>query len=253
MQLPYTSADGEDFHKLLDEMVHLSTIEDQPAVRQSMLRHVVLLINKFMLSKDMHYATAILWAPSTGLLEQAYLSEGQVRVVFWIAKALVLRLVMAEEVLGRLLEMLTSKSHGAAAARGFNLLLAPDEIISRENEAVVRLLAKQKVFNISAPAIAMAFHAADASTKSNYLVALSGVLQYLSPEVLLPEIETLLPLLLQSLDLEDQLVKAATIETLTVASHESPKAVEGHVSSLVSRLLKSAADPRINTPASCRV
>ena len=230
--------------------MHLSIIEDQTAVRQSMLRQIALLINKFMLSKDMHYATAILWAPSTGLLEQANLSDGQVRVIFWVAKALILRLVMAEKVLERLLDMLTNKSHGAAAARGFNLLLSPDEIISKENGAVVRLLTKQKVFNVCAPAIAKAFHAADVSAKSNYLVALSGVLRYIPTEVLLPEMETLIPLLLQSLDLEDQVVKATTIETLTVVNHEGPRAVEGHVSTLISRLLKLAADPRLNTPVS---
>ena len=201
-----------------------------------------------MPSEDVEYVTSILWARSTGVLEKASLSDGNVRVTFWIAKALILRLVMVENLLERLLDMLTNKSHGAAAARGFGLLLSPDEVVSKENGAVIRLLAKQKVFTVCAPAIAKAFRDADLRTKSNYLVALSGILRHIPTEVLLPEIETLLPLLLQSLDLEDQVVKAATIETLTVVSHESPRAVEGHVGSLVSRLLKSAADPKTNTP-----
>ena len=57
----------------------------------------------------------------------------------------------------------------------------------------------------------------------------------------MPEIDVLIPLLLQSLDLEDANVKAATIQSLTVISQESPAAVESHIGSLVTRLLKSAA------------
>ncbi|KAL9123020.1 MAG: hypothetical protein Q9187_000434 [Circinaria calcarea] len=248
VHVPYAGADSRGLHSLLDELVHLATVEDQPAIRQTILRQIALLINKFMLSENLEYVTSILWARSTGLFEKASLSDGDVKVAFWIAKALILRLVMVEKVLERLLDMLTHKSHGAAAARGFGLLLLPDEVISKENGAIIRLLAKQKVFSLCAPAIERAFRAADLSTKSNYLVALSGILRHTPTEVLLPEIETLLPLLLQSLDLEDQVVKAATIETLTVVGHESPRAVEGHVGSLVSRLLKSAADPRANIP-----
>ena len=64
----------------------------------------------------------------------------------------------------------------------------------------------------------------------------------------MPEVESLLPLLLQSLDLEDSEVKAATIYTLTVVSRESPNAVEGHTSSVINRLLKSASERKTNVP-----
>ena len=57
----------------------------------------------------------------------------------------------------------------------------------------------------------------------------------------MPEISTLLPLLLQSLDLPEADVKAATIETLSIIMVESPEAVEEHMASLVTRLLKAAA------------
>ena len=64
----------------------------------------------------------------------------------------------------------------------------------------------------------------------------------------MPEINLLLPLLLQSLDLDDANVKAATVQSLTVISQESPAAVESHIGSLVSRLLKCAVLDRVNTP-----
>ena len=63
----------------------------------------------------------------------------------------------------------------------------------------------------------------------------------------MPEIDAILPLLLQSLDLEDFDVKAATIKTLTVVSQENPGAVEAHVGSLVSRLLRCVTFSKVNS------
>lgn len=64
----------------------------------------------------------------------------------------------------------------------------------------------------------------------------------------MPEISTLLPLLLQSLEMHDVDVKAATIDTLTVILVENPQAVEGHMTSLVTRLLRVAGEREGNTP-----
>ncbi len=69
----------------------------------------------------------------------------------------------------------------------------------------------------------------------------------------MPEIETLFPLLLQSLDLQDPDVRAATIENLMIVSQENPEAVEGHISSLVSRLLKATAETKVNAPVCDRI
>lgn len=78
----------------------------------------------------------------------------------------------------------------------------------------------------------------------------------------MPELPTLLPLLLQSLDLQtagSQAVRAATLQTLAIIIRESGVTVIdecGHVQSLVSRLLKTAEhksfsdgeDVKINPP-----
>lgn len=185
----------------------------------------------------------------SGLLETTIISEDAVRILFWEAKGLILRLSHTNEVLERLLALLSRSECGPSSARGFGLLLAPDEIVSRENDCNVRLLAKQNVFNICIPAIARDFRNADITTKPNYLIALSGILKDMPTDVVMPEIETLLPLLLQSLDLEDSEVKSATIQSLTVISEESPMTVEGHIGSMVTRLLKSATCSKVNTPS----
>ena len=239
---------GDDLEKLLKDVVKLLLKERSSVIRHSLLQQTALLVNKFLRNDQIRFATGILWRPSDGLLDPATLSEDAVRPIFWISKALVLRHSNTDEVLKRLLDLLTNETIGTIAARGFGLLLGPDEVLSKENGAIIRSLAKQKIFNSCVPAIANSFRDADSMVKSNYLIALSGIIRYIPTDILMPEIETLLPLLLQSLDLDDQVVKAATIETLTVVCQESPSAVEGHVSSLVSRLLKAAADSKANSP-----
>lgn len=223
-----------------------------PAIRNAILRQVGLLTNKFLTTEQTSFATELLWDKDRLLLE-ALLSDGSrdlieatggtensIRTTFWISKSLVLRLAQTEKVLGRLLALLSIPNQGLHCARGFGLLLAPDEALSKENGAQIRLLAKQRIFNFCIPKIAQSFRTADSSLKPNYLIALSGILKYVPTEILMTEIETLLPLLLQSLDLNDQEVKAATIESIIVISQESPSAVEGHISSLINRLLKTA-------------
>ena len=86
--------------------------------------------------------------------------------------------------------------------------LRQNEILSKENGASIRLLAKQKAFNTCVPTIAQDFRKADTAIKPNYLIALSGILKHMPTEVIVSEIDTLLPLLLQSLDLEDSDVKS---------------------------------------------
>ena len=245
-RLQFTNDNSSSIRNLLGELVRLALIEDVAPIRQAILRQIALLINKFMSTQDLHYATEVLYSLMANLVGITML-ENAVRVIFWISKALSLRISNIDEIFRRLLGLLSSQSYGLASARGFSLILAPDEILTKKNGVTVRLLAKQKVFNISTPAISQGFRSADTTVKPNYLIALSGILTYIPTEITMQEIDTLLPLLLQSLDLEDSDVKAATIQSLTVISQESPKAVEGHISSLTARLLKATSNLTANS------
>ena len=247
MSLQFTDPGVGSINRTLAELVRLACSEDVPTIRQAILRQIGLLTNKFLLPRDTDAVLGIMENLVLRLSKTTSAPKNAVRVVFWIAKGLILRLAHTDQTLERLLNLLSVRECGIACARGFGLLLAPDEVLSKENGAKIRLLARQKVFNICVPNIAKDFRTANPATKSNYLIALSGILKHMPTEVVMPEIDTILPLLLQSLDLEDSDVKAATIQTLTVLSQESPKAVEGHVGSLVSRLLKCVTYPKVNS------
>lgn len=60
-------------------------------------------------------------------------------------------------------------------------------------------------------------------------------------EVILAQLDTVLPLLMQSIDLPDPNVKLATLQVLMVTLTESPKTLEGHVAGLMNRLVKCAS------------
>ncbi|SLM40704.1 MMS19, C-terminal [Lasallia pustulata] len=245
--LPYTTpSENTKTLVLLDELVRLALEETSTTIRQALLAQITLITNKFLASKDVHLSTDVLVRLSADIPVEDQKSEASIRIIFWIARGLILRLADTEKVLEHLLALLPNVRYGASAARGFGVLLAPDEVISKDNGCTIRLLAKQKAFHICVPHIARDFRNAESTAKTNYLIALSGIIKYIPTEVLMPQLDTLLPLLLQSLDLQDPEVKAATIETLTVVSQESPAAVEGHISSLVNRLLKAAAEPKTN-------
>lgn len=247
VSLQFTDPGLGSINNILADLVRLALSEDVPPVRQAILRQIGLLTNKFLLAQDTDAVLGILKHLVLGLSETTRAPENAVRVLFWVAKGLILRLAHTDEILERLLNLLSVGGCGIASARGFGLLLAPDEVLSKENGAKIRLLARHKVFNKCVPSIAQSFRTANSATKSNYLIALSGILKHTPTEVVMPEIDTILPLLLQSLDLEDSDVKTATIQTLTVVSEENPKAVEGQVGSLVSRLLKCVAYPEVKS------
>ena len=235
---------------IVENLVASSLIENVGAIRHSILQQIALIVNKFLPDSDLQWAKDLLLTSPAGLLKESNISIASIRTSLWISKALILRLTSIEEILNELLGLITNKEFGHDLALGFRLILGEDEILSKENGANIRLLAKQKVFTFFIPAMARSFRDAEATVKSNYLVALSGVLRYVSTEILRIEIVTLLPLLLQSLDLDNQDVKSTTIETLRVVCQESPKAIEEHVASLVGRLLNAAASPNINSAAS---
>ena len=235
---------------LLERLVELAVVEDVPAIRNSLLRQIGLVTNKFLSFEEIRFAIDILWNQTRKLSEAKALIENSVRVIFWISKGLILRLSETEEVLECLLNLLRNANHGLSSARGFGLVLAPDEVLSKENGATIRLLAKQKVFTFCIPKIAEEFPHVESSMKPNYLIALSGIIKYMPIEIIMTKIETLLPLLLQTLDLKDQEVKAATIESIIIISQKSPEAIDGHAASLINRLLKSSETLNGNTPVS---
>ncbi|KAJ5766214.1 uncharacterized protein N7511_003830 [Penicillium nucicola] len=251
---------ASDMSALLSDLVSRSVSSTEPATHQAYLRHVALLVNKFLSKQDLPIAEKLFDSLVQSSGEK--LSPATIRTVFWLSKALVLRLApTTTHVLTSLLALISSPDQqtSTTAAQGFAILLGEDDIISPTNGATIRLLCRQRLFTTVIPLISSRIREVNiagtddsaAATKAPnhikpaHLTALAGILSTIPTALVMPELPTLLPLLLQSLDLQtaDSIaVRTATLDTLAVIIRDNGVVVIdqcGHVSSLVTRLLKT--------------
>ncbi|PYH97814.1 hypothetical protein BO71DRAFT_372404 [Aspergillus ellipticus CBS 707.79] len=260
--LPYSTP---NMSLLLSDITTRCVNESESATSLALVRHLALLINKFLPKTDLDLATATFDSllPATIITDPLLtLTTDTIKTIFWISKALVLRLApKTTQILTTLLALLSSTNPetSTTAARGFTILLRNDEVLSAPNGANIRLLSKQRVFTTLVPLISSRIREVNVSSgpdhikpaqpdhiKPAHLTALSGILSTISPTLVMPELPTLLPLLLQSLDLQtadSEAVRAATLEILAVIIRDNGVGVVeecGHVQSLVTRLLKTA-------------
>lgn len=246
-----------DMISLLNEVVRLTLSEEKASTQFALVRQASLLVNKFLPSAALSTASEIVFSLISSSNGDGELSPNVIRTIFWLSKALVFRLTPSTtEVLTSIMALLASPdaSTSITSAKGFALILSPDDVLSSKNGANIRLLAKQRVFTTVAPLISTKVRefntTTDASlpnhTKRSYLIALSGILSTIPSSLVMPELPTLFPLLLQSLDLtgsESQPIKSGTLETLGIIIRENGvRVIEeiGHVEDLVVRLLKNA-------------
>ncbi|KAJ6129581.1 hypothetical protein N7512_002361 [Penicillium capsulatum] len=268
--IPHTSP---NVSALLSDVTQRAVSDNtEPATHLAILRHLALLANKFLSKQDLHVAEKLF--DSLVSPEKQVLNPATIRTIFWLAKALVLRLApTTTHILTSLLALLSSSDPQTSfsAARGFAILLGDDDVLSAANGATVRLLSKQRVFTTVIPLISSRIRevniaGSDESTPSKssdhikpaHLTALAGVLSTISTALVMPELPTLLPLLLQSLDLQTPdsvAVRTATLDTLAVIIRDNGVSVIdkcGHIHSLVLRLLKTTANRpgpgAVNTP-----
>ena len=225
------------------------------AIEIDCLRQIALYINKHLATPDLDSVDQILRARLTSLQSSDLDSQTiqfNLRLCFIVTKALSMRLApRTNEYLEQLVDLLHSSKYSHQVAKQasplFRVLLASDDVLSKTNFVQLRLLASQRIFQTLTPLFSRRFREASLTPeKENYLIALSGLLSTVPEDIVMPELPTLLPLLLQSLDISDQTVRTATLETLAVMITNNPSALEesGHVPALAKRLISSAILPR---------
>uniref|UniRef100_A0A2R9CNW5 MMS19 nucleotide excision repair protein n=1 Tax=Pan paniscus TaxID=9597 RepID=A0A2R9CNW5_PANPA len=166
-------------------------------------------------------------------------------LLLWVTKALVLRYHPLSSCLtARLMGLLSDPELGPAAADGFSLLMSDcTDVLTRAGHAEVRIMFRQRFFTDNVPALVQGFHAAPQDVKPNYLKGLSHVLNRLPKPVLLPELPTLLFLLLEALSCPDCVVQLSTLSCLQPLLLEAPQVMSLHVDTLVTKFLNLSSSP----------
>jgi DNA repair/transcription protein MET18/MMS19 len=241
-----------DIPDLLNAMVTIVTaLEPSVSIKAAALLQVTLIVNKYIPTKDLNN---ILTPFIQSNLEPATGSLGLdgIRVGFAILKGLVLRNApLLKDMFPILLKALSDQSAGYFVAQGFSTLLQPEEVLTKENHCLISPLHRQKTFALAVPAIIDGYRSVSSDVKKNYLVALSGILQWLPYSAFEAEVSSITPLLLQTLDISGEYeIKLGTIDKIIAILQENPRVVEEHVASVITRLL-NLSNPKLqqNPPA----
>ncbi|KAI9282888.1 Dos2-interacting transcription regulator of RNA-Pol-II-domain-containing protein [Umbelopsis sp. AD052] len=163
-------------------------------------------------------------------------------MLLWTCKALVLMAKpIGYTITDQLITWCASPVLGGRTAHGFELIVGDDNLVlNRASGATVNLLYKQRFFNYCLPKLVENFKSSQADIKPNYLIALSYLLRNVRKQVLLNELPPLIPLLLDSLELDDASLKISTLDTFRIAVMDAPEIISQHVRRLVPALLQVA-------------
>ncbi|XP_077205549.1 MMS19 nucleotide excision repair protein homolog isoform X1 [Paroedura picta] len=179
-----------------------------------------------------------------GLKEGSHRSQA-LTLLLWVSKALLLRYhPLTTHLTDKLLELLGDTVLGPAVGDGFALLMADSpDVLGKSCHADMRLMFRQRFFTECVPQMVQGFHTAAPGVKAHYLKGLSHILNHLPKPVLVTELPTLLPLLLEALSCPDCGVQLSTLHCLQPLLLDAPLVVSLHVDTLVSKFLSLTDSP----------
>lgn len=172
----------------------------------------------------------------------------------WITKAIILKTDSKSiEFINILTNYLNDETIGFQITKSFEILVIDLSIFDKfkkKSNNKVRLLYKQKFFQIISPILVLNFKSTNSlKFKTNHLTALSYILKHTKREIIIPHLSDFFPLLLQALSLPNSEVRYASVNTILSTIDEIPELVSNHLQTLIPTLLKlSNFQNRVNTP-----
>ncbi|KAJ6669191.1 hypothetical protein lerEdw1_008000 [Lerista edwardsae] len=231
--------------RLLHELLALSCSSDCPFTATAAAKCFAGLVNKHPSGRQLDE----LLGTVTNKLEQG-LNEGPHRsqaltLLLWVSKALLLRYhPLTTHLTDKLLVFLGDPVIGPAVGDGFALLMSDSpDVLGKSCHAEVRLMFRQRFFTECVPQLVQGFHTAAPGVKANYLKGLSHILNHLPKPVLVTELPTLLPLLLEALSCPDRVVQLSTLHCLQPLLLDAPHVMSLHIDTLVGKFLSLTDSP----------
>uniref|UniRef100_A0A8D2LEG9 MMS19 nucleotide excision repair protein n=3 Tax=Varanus komodoensis TaxID=61221 RepID=A0A8D2LEG9_VARKO len=231
--------------RLLCELLALSCSCDCPFTATSAAKCFAGLINKYPAGPELDHLLGIAMNKlEQGLNEGPYQSQA-LTLLLWVSKALLQRYhPLTKQLTDKLLMLLGDTSLGPTVSDGFALLLADSpDVLGRSCHAEVRLMFRQRFFTECVPQLVQGFHTAAPGVKANYLKGLSHILNHLPKPVLVTELPTLLPLLVEALSCSDCVVQLSTLHCLQPLLLEAPHIMSLHIDTLVGKFLGLTDSP----------
>ncbi|KAK9479765.1 RNAPII transcription regulator C-terminal-domain-containing protein [Lipomyces japonicus] len=237
-------------YTFVNQIPHIDNLSD----RLSLLRLIALFLNKWISEENekifVETTFTDLLLASRNQSNSVKQRRAALEVLSWVAKAFVLKGNRnGFKVVDLIIELLSEQKIGRQGSKAIGIIISDDEIINKFNFCVIRLLAKQQYFSYVIQKLVDGFSLpTDPAIKRNYLVALSSVLRHMPGKIVHPHLKTFLPLLLQSLAIEDAPVKLATIDTITATLSDARELITEHISTIIPQLLLATPDKPFNPP-----
>ncbi|KAK4011886.1 hypothetical protein OUZ56_020995 [Daphnia magna] len=233
---------GQNLEKLIKTLEPLTICHPNADVRISACRLVAALINKV---PEGHELESILDSLRTKWQDPSADRNKTVCLFVWITKALLMRSYSKlDQSIQELVEFLNDPTHGYLVAEGFKTILGEtEECLNFDSHANIRLMYRQRFFQEVVPRLLKLYRESPSCNKSACFAAIANQLAFIPEGVLVAHITTLIPLLIQCLNIEqpDQLI-ISTITAFMGLMSDNVNAIEEYISSLVPRLLTLAKD-----------
>ncbi|CAG8494406.1 1527_t:CDS:10 [Paraglomus occultum] len=166
----------------------------------------------------------------------------------WFTKALVIRAHAAGfTCTGHVIRQFSDDVLAEDASKGFGIIIGDDDLLNKQNFAIMSVLYKQRFFNHCLPQLVEGFKSSADEVKHHYLIALSQLLINVPKEVTLGFLSQITPLLIHSLSLPDSSLRTSTLDTFYVIALDAPDIITEHVSTLVKLFLSHTSKSEHNT------
>lgn len=225
------------------------TISDActPFTRLACLWFLQLLINKFAATNDpLERDGSVLVAQMTehimdvtsGDINRLAVNHTFQTLAYFAAAALAALDSSTGPTIKLMLDNVCDPRFGRKVAQSFRILLAPSDIITKENSCTVRPLRKGRLYELAVkPLIGMWRTTTDQIAKENCLIALMGIINFLDPQMLANSGQELIPVFLEGTNiLGDDFTKESSIKAILKVIPLIPGVIEEHLKSVLDRM-----------------
>lgn len=243
--------------------------DNTPFARVTCLKILQLLINKFGAASEKADGETLtlfdqvkkLIDDQTGSTDQNASANAYQTLIYFTAAALARCDKTDRELISMMIEGIKHPLIGRKVASSFRLLLADSDTLTKESFCIVRPLRHGRLYAHAVDNLISVWrNETDPAIKTNALIALAGTLEHMESAVYLDQASTILPLILEGTNIQDEdgrdRTKLACIKIIEYFVLHESSAVISHLDSVINRMTDrtrntyfSPSDSRISTRA----
>ncbi|KAI0056039.1 ARM repeat-containing protein [Artomyces pyxidatus] len=213
-----------DLVAFLEKLLYWSIKHSENAVQRESVWHILAaIVNKRAPELELFLTSKMVSFWTNEIQPRGHSAEQRrwaIHAWTWVCKGLIVRNhSQASTFVDRLFELFDESQVSWDAARAIGRLGATDDILTKKNHAVLKILYAQRYSSSVLPRIIEGAQSrTDPPRQTAHLVALTSLVKSIPKSSYAHEMSTLMPLLLRGLDLPDTEIRTSVIDTLLAAA-----------------------------------